>query len=159
MTGDNRNNVKGRTARYGDSHPGGRREGFLGYQNLSGVMASYVKNKWYENFTVDEKEVGKSRQDLPALIELMDRFDREDWTCSGTLFFTLYGILTGMSVEAAASRVGKGPDFSLAFVVIVCLLVCVSHTKLNGKDVAQTVARLALEKFLEPVLGDVFQLL
>ncbi|CAE7232459.1 unnamed protein product, partial [Symbiodinium sp. CCMP2456] len=81
-------------------------------------MASYVKNKWYENFTVDEKEVGKSRQDLPALIELMDRFDREDWTCSGTLFFTLYGILTG-----------------------------VSHTKLNGKDVAQTVARLALEKF------------
>eukprot|EP00439_Symbiodinium_sp_Y106_P032618 s3035_g3.t3 len=103
---------------YGDSHPGGRREGFLGYQSLSGVMSSYVKNKWYENFTVDEKEAGKSRQDLASLIELMDRFDREDWTCSGTLFFTLYGILTG-----------------------------VSHTKLNGKDVAQTVARLALEKF------------
>ena len=38
---------------------------------------------------------------------------QEDWTCSGTLFFTLYGILTGMSVEAAASRVGKGRESTL----------------------------------------------
>ena len=44
---------------------------------------------------MDVKEDGKTRKDFESIIELMDRCDREDWTCSGTLFFSLYAILKG----------------------------------------------------------------
>ncbi|CAK9018313.1 Uncharacterized protein SCF082_LOCUS14028 [Durusdinium trenchii] len=92
--------------------------GLLGYQTLCRYMDAYCNSRWYENFTVDSNEEGKVRSDFESLIDLMDRCDREDWTCSGTLFFTLYGILTGTS-----------------------------KVKLHGKDVAQCLVRLVIEKY------------
>eukprot|EP00913_Durusdinium_trenchii_P011099 g10421.t1 len=104
--------------RYGTKHPAQNREGLLGYQTLCRYMDAYCNSRWYENFTVDSNEEGKVRSDFESLIDLMDRCDREDWTCSGTLFFTLYGILTGTS-----------------------------KVKLHGKDVAQCLVRLVIEKY------------
>eukprot|EP00435_Cladocopium_sp_Y103_P040164 s652_g10.t2 len=104
--------------RYGSRHPAARREGLLGYQNLQRNMEVFTKNRWYENFTVDMKDEGNNRTDLESLVQLMDRCDREDWTCSGTLFFTLYAILTGTS-----------------------------KVTLNGKDVTKRFVRLVIEKF------------